>query len=205
MNIQKLKLAEAHFLAQYPEGFSDPGLAHIRKKHNIDKLTEFSRANLTPNDFYRPEHIAESLVKIISRSSMVSMFEKPRFRDFIRSLNSQEKEYLAFAMQKRLYGRNKKQGFEELLGMLSQYKLAKWSLMSAVPFYFAPKKEAFVKPTTARRIIAYLEIDNLLYKPGPSWEFYRGFRQVLDDVKRDVHPSLCTNYAALSGFLMATM
>ena len=35
MNIEKLKLAEAAFLAQYPEGFADPGLAPIRKKHNV--------------------------------------------------------------------------------------------------------------------------------------------------------------------------
>ena len=89
--------------------------------------------------------------------------------------------------------------------MLAHYKLAKWSLMSAIPFYFAPKKEAFVKPTTAKKIIAYLEIDNLHYKPTPSWEFYRGYRQVLDDVRREVHPSLSSNYAALSGFLMTTI
>ncbi|MEH6593714.1 MAG: hypothetical protein V7746_25830 [Halioglobus sp.] len=47
MNIQKLKMAQAAFLAQYPEGFADPGLAPIRKKHNVDKLTEFAQANLT--------------------------------------------------------------------------------------------------------------------------------------------------------------
>ena len=205
MNIKKLKQAEAEFLAQYPDGFADPGLAPIRKKHNIDKLNEFARENLTPSHFNRPEHIAETLVKIISRSSMVSMFEKPKFRDFVRSLNSHEKEHLAFAFQKRLHGRAKRAGFEEILGMLSHYKLAKWSLISAVPFYFAPKKEAFVKPTTAKRIIAHLEIEDLHYKPTPSWEFYTGYRKVLDQVKQEVRPSLSTNYAALSGFLMVTI
>ena len=136
---------------------------------------------------------------------MVSMFEKPRFRDFIRSLNSHEKEHLAFAFEKRLYGRAKQSGFEEILGMLSHHRLAKWSLISAVPFYFSPKKEAFVKPTTAKGIIAYLEVDSLHYKPTPSWDFYRGYRKLLDEVKKEVHPSLTTNYAALSGFLMTTI
>lgn len=205
MNLNKLKLTEADFLARYPEGFADPGLEHIRKKHNVGKLTEFAQANLTRGHFNRPEHIADTLVRIISRSSMVSMFEKPRFRDFVRSLNSHEKEHLAFAFEKRLHGRAKRSGFEEILGMLSHHKLAKWSLISAVPYYFAPNKEAFVKPTTAKGIIAYLEVDNLQYKPTPSWEFYSAYRRLLDDVKKEVHPSLTNNYAALSGFLMTAI
>ena len=205
MNLKKLKQAEAGFLARYPKGFKDPGLEDIRKKHNIDKLTEFARANLTRSHFNRPEHIADTLVRIISRSSMVSMFEKPTFRDFVRSLNSHEKEHLAFAFEKRLHGRAKREGFEEILGMLTHHRLAKWSLVSAIPFYFSPKKEAFVKPTTAKGIISYLEIEDLHYKPTPSWQFYQGYRKVLDEVKREVHPSLSTNYATLSGFLMVSM
>ena len=205
MNLDKLKLAEADFLVRYPEGFADPGLAPIRKKHNIDRLSEFARANLTRGHFNRPEHIADTLVKIVSRSSMVSMFEKPRFREFVGSLNHHEKEHLAFAFEKRLHGRAKRAGFEEILGMLSHYKLAKWSLISVVPFYFTPKREAFVKPTTAKGIIAFLEVDDLQYKPTPSWEFYSGYRKLLDAVRKEVHPSLSVNYAALSGFLMTTI
>lgn len=205
MNLEKLQQAEADFLARYPEGFADPGLAHIVKKHNVGKLSEFARANLTRSHFNRPEHIAETLVRIISRSSMVSLFEKPRFRDFIRSLNGHEKEYLASALEKRLHGRNKRAGFDEFLGLLSRDRLAKWSIISAVPFYFAPTREAFVKPTTAKGIIRFLEIDDLEYRPTPSWEFYDGYRKLLAEVRKAVHPSLSTNYAALSGFLMTTM
>jgi hypothetical protein len=205
MNIDKLKEAEAGFLARYPEGFADPGLAPIRKKHKVEKLSEFAQANLTRSHFNRPEHIAETLVKIISRSSMVSMFEKPKFRDFVGALNSQEREHLAFAFEKRLHGRAKRSGFEEVLGMLAHHRIAKWPLVSAVPYYFAPQKEAFVKPTTAKGIIAYLEVDDLHYKPQPSWEFYRGYLKLLDEVKREVNPSLSPSYAALTGFLMVSM
>lgn len=205
MNLKKLKQAEASFLARYPEGFADPGLAHILKRHNIGKLAEYARENLTRSQFNQPGHIAETLTRIIGRSSMVSMFEKPRFRDFIRCLNSQEQEHLAFACEKRLFGKDKRAGFEEMLGMLTHYKLAKWSLVSAVPFYFAPDREAFVKPTTAKGIIAFLEVDGLQYQPRPSWEFYTGYRQLLNEVKKEVDPRLSGNYAALSGFLMSSM
>ena len=131
--------------------------------------------------------------------------EKPRFRDFVASLNSQEKEHLAFAFEKRLHGRARRAGFEEIQGMLAYYKIAKWPLVSAVPYYFAPKREAFVKPTTAKGIIAFLEVEDLQYKPTPTWEFYRGYLKVLDQVKKEVHPSLSPSYAALSGFLMVSM
>ena len=76
MNIEKLRQAEADFLARYPGGFADPGLAPIRKKHNVERLSEFARANLTRTHFNRPEQVCETLVRIVSRSSMVSVFEK---------------------------------------------------------------------------------------------------------------------------------
>ncbi len=205
MNYQKLKEAEAGFLQRYPDGFSDPAMATIKKKHNIEKLSDFARENLSRAKFNRPEHIAETLVKIVSRSSMVSMFEKPKFRDFVKALNSQEKQALADAVEKRLYGRQKQRGFEELLGMLAHHKIAKWSVISVVPFYFAPAKEAFVKPTTAKGILAYLEIEDLVYKPTPSWAFYQGYLKLLKDIERQVAPSLSPNYAALTGFMMVSI
>lgn len=205
MNYQKLKDAEASFLQHYPGGFADPGMESVKKKHNVDKLVEFSQQNLTRASFNRPELIAETLVKIVSRSSMVSRFEKPKFRDFINSLNSQEKQALADTMEKRLYGRQKQRGFDEFLGMLSHHKIAKWAVISVVPFYFSPRKEAFVKPTTAKGILAYLEVNDLEYKPTPSWAFYRGYLNLLAEIKQEVVPSLSPNNAALTGFLMASI
>lgn len=204
MNIDKLKQAEANFMQRFPGGFDDPGMAYIKKKHDVDKLVTFAGENLTRSAFNQPQNLADTILKIVSRSSMVSRFEKPRFRDFINSLNTYEKQALADAMEKRLYGRNKRRGFEELLGMLAHHKLAKWSVISVVPFYFAPKKEAFVKPTTAKGILAYLEVEGLEYKPTPSWAFYQGYQKLLADIKKQVSPTLSPNYAALSGFLMSS-
>jgi len=205
MNLQKLRAAEASFLQRYPGGFSDPELDSIKKKHNIDSLTEFTRQSLTRANFARPEFIAETLVKIVSRSSMVSRFEKPRFRDFVKALNSHERQALSDAYEKRLYGRQKRQGFEQILGMLAHHRLAKWAVISVVPFYFAPTKEAFVKPTTAKGIVRYLEVAELEYKPTPSWEFYRGYVALLDEIKGEVVPTLSPNYAALTGFMMMSV
>jgi hypothetical protein len=88
--------------------------------------------------------------------------------------------------------------------MLSHHKLAKWAVISVVPFYFAPTKEAFVKPTTAKGILSYLEIEDLVYKPAPTWAFYKGYLNLLGEIKKEVASSISPNNAALTGFLMVS-
>lgn len=204
MNLDKLREAEANFLHRYPGGFADPAMVAVKKKHNVDKLVAFTQANLTRANCNRPEFVAEMLLKIVSRSSMVSRFEKPRFKAFLDGLDSHEKQALAHAVEMRLYGR-KQHGFEELLGLLLHYKVAKWAIISVVPFYFAPRREAFVKPTTAKGIVAYLQAEHLLYNAIPSWDFYKGYRDLIGEIKKQVAPSLSPNNAALTGFLMMSI
>jgi hypothetical protein len=202
LNLQKLKEAEAHFLQQFPLGFADPAMEKIKKNHNVDKLARFAQEQLSRAHFSQPIALCDDILKIVSRSSMVSRFEKPAFRTFIESLNSDDKSQFAAAFEQRLYGRNKRSAFEAICEILARHKLAKWSIVSSIPFYFAPTKEAFVKPTTAKGIIKYLEADNLIYRPSPTWEFYDGYRKVIEQVKENVSPSLSPNHAALTGFLM---
>jgi len=92
MSYEKLRLAEASFWQRYPGGFADPGMASIKKKHDIDRLAGFAKKSFARSNFNRPELIVESLIKMVSRSSMVSRFEKPKLRDFLQSLNSYERE-----------------------------------------------------------------------------------------------------------------
>jgi hypothetical protein len=205
MNIKKLREAEAEFLRRFPEGFDDPGLDHIKKSHNVDKLADYTRAKLTELTFSKPQQFADTLLDIVSRSSMVSRFEKPPFKEFLGALSSADKRHLAEAFRKRLVGRKKREGFDEIVGLFARYKLARWSLVSAVPFYFAPTQEAFVKPTTAKKILTYLDIKDLHYFARPDWDFYDGYRKLVREIKKLVDPSLTPNCAATTGFLMVTM
>ena len=205
MNSERVKRAEAEFLSRYPGGFDDPGLAPVRKKHRVDALADLAASRLARAEFRQPSQIVDTLVRIVSRSSMVSLFEKPKFRDFARGLSGADAHYLAAAMEQRLYGPDHEAGFTALVDMLAAHRIARWPVVSAVPFYFAPQAEAFVKPTTAKRIIAYLEVDKLHYQPRPDWQFYAGYRRLLDDVRAQVSPSLAANYATLSGFLMSAL
>lgn len=193
------------FLERFPLGFNDPGMEPIRKRHNVDKLSEFARANITPLTLSQPNNFLESVVTIIGRSSMVSRFEKAPFKEFISGLTSKEKRFLTDAFGKRLYGRKKREGFDEIVGLLARHKLARWSLVSAVPYYVSPKKDAFVKPTTAKKIVSVLEVEHLHYFPRPDWVFYDGYRKLILEIKKHLDPSLTPNNAAITGLLMFSL
>lgn len=204
MNLDKLKQAEETFFEWYPGGFENPAMVEIGKKHKMDKMISFTKESFSKTNFNDPEMIVNNTAKIISRASMVSVFEKPRFRDFINAIKMEDKKLFSQGMYERLYG-NEQNGFKMILDVLLLGKLAKWSLISICPLYFNSQFEVFVKPTTAKGIVKYFEIESLEYKPKPSWEFYKEFRYIINEMKNKVDPSLSPNNAAFTGFLMMTM
>ena len=203
MNINKLKIAEAHFLQSYPDGFADAGLKKIGKRHRVDKMTVFAKEVLAKKAFDKPNAFLENMVKLVSRSSMVSLFEKPKFRGMVNDLNSGDRERLV-ASYKKLFHGNQQKGLSEVVEFLAERKMAKWSLVTIGLVYYRPQKEVFVKPTTAKNIVQKLELD-LEYRPRPRWEFYEGYRNEILEMKSLVSPSLAPNNAALTGFLMMTL
>ena len=204
MNLKRLKQAEAEFLARYPGGFNHPDMITIGKKHNVGKMTEQAKELLSKKSFQNTGPVLDSLIKIVSRSSMVSMFEKPKFRDYVNGLDRDEREALAMGFQLLLHGKQQR-GFEIIIDILARGKLAKWSLVTICPTYMKPLDEVFVKPTTAKNVIKYLELENLDYQPRPSWAFYEEFRRQILAMKEKVDPSISPSNAAFTGFLMMSL
>lgn len=203
MNLDKLKAAENSFLMQYPGGFADPAMQEIAKKHKMDKLIEFAQQHFTQDCYSHVEQTAANMVKLVSRSSMVSMFEKPKFRDFVARLDQHQKAYMVDSLIEFIHG-NQQSGFEALVDLLRTEKLAKWSLLTIIPTYYAPTKEVFVKPTTAKGVIAHFDVETIVYKPAPTWAFYKGYRRLINQSKKKVSKSLSPTNAAFTGFLMMT-
>lgn len=204
MNLERLKTAEQLFLGRYPGGFASPEMVEVGKKHKLDKTVDFVHQQFKRKNFQDPAQIVDDMARLIARSSMVSMFEKPKFRDFARGLSPAEKNSLSKALKKLYYGSEQK-GFDELLQILLAHKLAKWSIISAFALYFRPQEDVFVKPTTAKGVIEVFELDALHYRPQPSWDFYERFRSSINEMKNAVDPSLSPNNAAFTGFLMMTL
>lgn len=204
MNLEKLRFAEHAFLTRYPGGFSNPEMQAIGKKHRVDKMSLLTQECFLKKNFRDTFDIIDNMVKIVGRSSMVSVFEKPRFKDFTNSLTPKEKNQLVAGLKDQLHGAEQ-QGFEKIVNLLKMNKLAKWSLISIIPAYFRPQQEIFVKPTTTKGIIAHFELNSLHYKPQPSWDFYAEYRDIINAMKTRVDPCLSPNSVAFTGFLMMTL
>lgn len=204
MNLDKLKEAESAFLYKYPGGFDNPEIQTIGKKHRMSKRITQAQACFAVSKFRDQEEICADMTKVVNASSMVSLFEKPKFRDLLKILNNKQKSILSHGLKNFLHG-NQEKGFNDMLEILRSGKLAKWSLMTIIPNYYHPEQEVFVKPTTTKGVIATFELEGLIYKPQPSWEFYQRYREALLEMKDLVDSSLTPSNAAFSGFLMMVM
>ncbi len=132
---------------------------------------------------------------------MMSMFDKPKFRDFCQRLDLAQKGFLVDSVIELLHG-NQQAGFDGFKDLLLQEKIARWPIMTIILAYYAPSKEVFIKPTTTKGILSFLEIETVVYKPRPSWEFYQDYRAIINELKTKVETSLSTSNAAFTGFLM---
>jgi len=202
MNLGKLKQAEEAFLQRYPGGFDNPEIMSIRReKHNVDKMIVFAQECFARRNFKLPDQIVQNMAKIVSRSSVISVFEKIRCREFADALFPKEKHLLSSGLEELLHG-NEQRGFGTVLDLLKSRKLAKWSLMTICQTYFHPQRDALVKPTTVKGIIQYFELKELQYKPTPSWDFYDAYRATIHEMKSKVDGSLSPTNAAFSWFLL---
>ncbi len=201
MNINKLKEAEHNFLTRYPGGFNHPDMLVISKKHKPEKMKTLARESFSEELFDNPDLIMESMIKVITRSSMVSVFEKPKFRDYARMISGDERSLISKGLYEMLYG-NQQGGFDMMLDILNMGKLGKWTLMTICPVYFKPDSEVYVKPTTAKGVIRQFEIEDLTYSAKPTYDFYKRYRDIINDMKSHVDSSLYPDNAAFTGFLM---
>ena len=204
MNLKKLKQAEETFLKIYPGGFNNPEMESVKKKHKMDKMVQLTQETFLKASFDKPDTIIENMIKIINRSSMISLFEKPKFRDFANSLILQDKELLVNGLKELLHGKEK-QGFEIIVDILKMGKLAKWSLVTICPAYFRPQIDVFIKLTTAKGVIEFFEHESLQYKPTPIWAFYEEYRRIINEMITKIDSSLPPDNTAFSGFLMMSL
>lgn len=204
MNLKELHTAENFFLKQFPEGFKSEGIHDIKKKHKFNKVMDYAQLILSKKELKHKKNSIVNITKFISKASMVSVFEKMRFRDFVKEIDDLTQFELVDSIYELIHG-NEERGFNSLVNILRTYNLAKWPLVSAYLAYYRPQNDIFVKPTTVKRIIKYLELDTVVYNSKPTYEFYNEYRKIINIIKFEVDESLRPSNAAFSGFLMMTL
>lgn len=204
MNKVKLREAEQRFFERYPGGFSHPDLLEIVKKHKVDKMKKLAQDSFAVEQFDDTEKMIESMIKVVSQSSLVSVFEKPKFKEAVLSMSSDEKKHLVKGLKAFLHG-DQALGFGQMAGLLQEYKIAKWPILTVFTIYFRPGTEVFIKPTTAKGIIEHFELTGLKYNAKPTFDFYRAYREQIMQMKQGVAESLRVDNAAFCGFLMMSI
>ena len=209
MRIDKLFELQGDFFARFPDGFDDPEMVKRVKNHNVDKLAGQAQEMFDESQFGMPEAIVKNMILMISRSSMISMFDKPKFRDSVGAISPMEREILADGLFELLHGKkvsDKEKGFDQILEQLVRLKLGRWSLISAIPYYYNMTENWFIKPNTTKMILKYFEMDKeLVYKPRPSFEFYQDYSEFLTNLRDECDPKLSKSNAAFTGFLMMSI
>ena len=170
------------------------------KQFNPEKLEQMTKELLHKDNFAQPDIVCENYVKIISKAAVISFYDKLKLKDAIKDMGMYEKDMFSIALYDILHG-NKSAGFDTFVEILSEYKLAKWTLISIVPYFMNRKKEYFIKPTATKDIIRYLELKNVEYKPKPSFKFYKEYKKNLNEIKKNVPKKLTTDNICLTGFL----
>lgn len=204
MNLDKLKEAEANFFAFYPKGFEDEGLLRIIKRHNTEGIGKSVRELFALERFRNADEICESFAKIVSKSTLISLFEKPKVRDMVKSMSMDQRDMLSIALYELLHGKGEK-GFEMIVEVLAIYGLAKWSIVTLIPYYYDREANFFIKPTTTKDIIKFFEIEGIVYKSRPSYPFYESYTRVLLEMRNHVSPLIGRDNAGFTGFLMMAM
>jgi len=204
MDIKKLEPLEEEFLREYPQGFDSPGLREIAKKHKMDKMQTFVEENFAKDNFDNVEATFESFVKLISKSSLVSVFEKTAFRNESKVMTAQEKFDLVQGAYEFLYG-DQETGFNKQVNVLAKYKLAKWPILTVLGLYMHPDYEVLVKPTTVKGILKYFEVEDFKYTSKANYEFYKEYRGLVNEIKEKASEHLNIDNAAFCGFLMMSI
>lgn len=201
MRLDKLHELQGDFFARYPEGFISSDMPKAAKKYRIDSAVNFAQEAFSETQFGKPKFILKSLTQLVSKSSMVFMFDKARFRDSVLLLAPKEREALVDIVFELLHG-NEQVGFEGVLNQLVALKLDQWPLMSVIPFYFDPHRNWFIKPNITKSILKYFEVDQqIVYQTRPSYAFYQEYRDFLTQLRDESDPWLGVNNSAFTGFL----
>lgn len=204
MNITLLQKAEERFFSMYPLGFETPELLDVLKKHKIQRMNSVAQEALSKENLQENPDAINDIVKIISRSSIVSVFEKTKFRNLIKEMDSEFHHECINAIYQMIH-ENEQNGFEQLVSLLSPFKIAKWPVVTVLLAYYRPTKDIFIKPTTVKKVITTFELKDIKYSPKVNYEFYDKYRFYINQMKTYVDPRIHITNGHFSGFLMMSL
>ena len=182
------------FEVYYPEGFQDETYL-VAERSSKERAHLEWEAELGPAAFRKLlargefRHIADTAVRIESRTSLLFSFEKMALRDAVKT--EAGARLFATELYAFLWGRGSPQRkFDDWLEALAdlpqrQTKLLTWPLVTVFGFIARPDKHLLLKPRVTRKAARAYGFD-FEYSPRPSWQVYRNLLSFAAIIRRDL-------------------
>jgi hypothetical protein len=182
------------FELYYPDGFGDESYLIAERSHKERAHQEWHHA-LGPKTFCkllaRGEYrqIADTALRIESRTNLLFSFEKMALRDALRSPAGAR--LFARELHEFLWGRGAlRRRFEDWVQALSELPHARgrvltWPVATAFGFLARPERHLFLKPRVTRSAARAYGFD-LAYDPQPGWPVYEQLLVFAHILRRDL-------------------
>lgn len=188
------KRCRRKFLHYYPGGFRDPDYIGLERGYKQSAHERWAEAleptlfrNLAAHGGYRT--IADTVVRIESRTNLLFSFEKMALRDALKPAAGARD--FAFGLYDFLYGRGGgrlrfERWIETLAGLpRKQTRVLTWPVATVFGFLAKPQEHFFLKPNVVRRAALAYGFD-LHYQSRPAWDVYAGVLEFCRTVERDL-------------------
>ncbi|MBL0421375.1 hypothetical protein JI739_13530 [Ramlibacter sp. AW1] len=182
------------FELYYPDGFSDEAYLIAERSHRERAHMEW-QAELGPDAFRkllaRGEYrqIADTALRIESRTNLLFSFEKMALRDALRPAAGAR--LFAHELYAFLWGRGPAQRrFDDWLQAVTELprtrgRVLTWPVVTAFGFIARPDRHLFLKPRVTRKASHAYGFD-LAYQPAPSWRVYESLLTFAAIIRRDL-------------------
>lgn len=196
---KKVRKARKRFLSFFPGGFRDSTYVDWERSYKWEAHRRWDeslhasayRALLKASAFHE---IAQTAVRIESRTNLLFSFEKMALRDAVKSKAGAR--IFAEGLYKLLHGGGTEDTrFDEWCHVLStlprkQTRVVTWPIATVFGFLAKPERHIFLKPNVTRRAALSYGFD-FNYSTRPSWNTYASLLTFAETVRHDVidlHP-----------------
>jgi hypothetical protein len=197
------------FLFYFKKGFSDHTYLAWEREYKQEAADQFQRSlnRGTYDQMLKAgqyQEIAQTAVRIESRTNLLFSFEKMALRDAVKSPNGAKS--FATGLYDYVYGNESlQQRFEQFTEVLDslpriQTRVLTWPLQTVFGFIGNPREHIFLKPKVTRLAAEKYHYD-FVYRSRPNWETYNNLLGFADLVRADMAPYKPKDYIDLQSFI----
>ncbi len=181
------------FLERFPNGLQDEEWIALGNKHKNGNLVQqvkenFSKENLSKLIKEKKyDEICEISLKLLKRASVVSVFEKVAFGNYMA--HEEIHKDFALGLYDIIHNFNQ-ESFEKFALLLARYRteknsnVAKWTVLTFFISFYDRERFVFIKPTTTKKIANALKTD-ICYSSYPTYETYDKVYNMIMDFREE--------------------